>query len=52
MKITFIPSIKKWLRRFIMAFMLGFSNVLNQETKTIDDTFFRTEQTIEDMDEQ
>lgn len=35
-----------------MAFMLGFSNVLNQETKMIDDTFFKIEQMSEDKDEQ
>ncbi len=48
MKITFIPLIKKWLRRYVMEF----SNVLNQETKMIYDTFFRTEQTSEDEEEQ
>ncbi|CAG5005276.1 hypothetical protein DYBT9275_03553 [Dyadobacter sp. CECT 9275] len=37
----------KWLRRFVMAFMLGFSNVLNQETKMIDDTFVKVEQTTD-----
>lgn len=41
---------KKWLRRLIMAFMLGFSNVINQETRMIDDTFFKTEQRSEDQD--
>ncbi|NIJ51619.1 hypothetical protein FHS68_000775 [Dyadobacter arcticus] len=35
---------KRWLRKLIMAFMLGFANVINQETKTIDDTSFKTEQ--------
>ena len=52
MKTTFIFLIGKWLRRLVMAFMLGFSNVLNQETRMIDDTFFRTEQTSEDKDKQ
>ena len=28
--------------------MLGFANVLNQETKMIDDTFYKTEQISED----
>lgn len=41
----------KWLRRFIIAFMLGFSNVIYQETKTIDDTFFKTEQVFRDKEE-
>ncbi|WP_165940038.1 hypothetical protein [Dyadobacter psychrotolerans] len=43
-----ISQTTKWLRRFIMAFMLGFSNVLNQETKMIDDTFNKIEQTSDD----
>ena len=47
----FISQTRKWLRRFVMAFMLGFSNVLNQETKMIDDTFFKIEQTSEDKEE-
>ena len=46
-----ISQTRKWLRRFVMAFMLGFSNVLNQETKMIDDTFFKIEQTSEDKEE-
>lgn len=33
-----------------MAFMLGFSNVINQETRMIDDTFFKTERRAEDQD--
>ncbi|WP_215233916.1 hypothetical protein [Dyadobacter linearis] len=44
-------SLIKWLRRFVIAFMLGFSNVIYQETKTIDDTFFKTEQVLPDKEE-
>ena len=52
MKINYILlQTHKWLRRFVLAFMLGFSNVFNQETKTIDDTFFKIEQTSEDKDD-
>ena len=40
----------KWLRYFTIAYMLGFANVLNQETKTMDDTFQKIEQTSEDED--
>jgi len=47
----FISQTSKWLRRFVMAFMLGFSNVLNQETKMIDDTFFKIEQTSENKED-
>jgi len=48
MKTNFILQTRKWLRRFVIAFMLGFANVLNQETKMIDDTFYKTEQISED----
>ena len=48
MKTNFIFQTRKWLRRFVIAFMLGFANVLNQETKTIDNTFHKIEQTSED----
>ncbi|MCE7058690.1 hypothetical protein [Dyadobacter sp. CY343] len=44
-------SLIKWLRRFVIAFMLGFSNIIYQETKTIDDTFFKTEQVLPDKEE-
>ena len=40
----------KWLRYITIAYMLGFANVLNQETKTMDDTFHKIEQTSEDED--
>jgi len=40
----------KWLRYFTIAYMLGFANVLNQETKTMDNTFHKIEQTSEDED--
>ncbi|MCE7065425.1 hypothetical protein [Dyadobacter sp. CY326] len=39
---------KKWLTRLAMAYMLGFANAINQETKTIDDTFFKTEEVQKD----
>jgi len=45
-----ILKIIKWVRYFTIAYMLGFANVLNQETKTMDDTFFKIEQTQEDED--
>ena len=43
-----IPVLIKWVRRIALAYMLGFANVLNQETKMPDDTFFKIEQTSED----
>lgn len=51
MKFNGINQTRKWLRRFVMAFMLGFSNVLNQETKMIDDTFFKIEQISKNEEE-
>jgi len=41
-------QLKKWLLRLAISFMLGLSNALNQETKTVDDTFFKTEQVEKD----
>ena len=41
---NFLTATKKWLKRLAMAYMLGFANVINQETKMIDDTFFKTEE--------
>ncbi len=44
-------SARKWLRRLAMAYMLGFANAINQETKMMDDTGFKTEQILpEDKD--
>jgi hypothetical protein len=40
----------KWVRYLTIAYMLGFANVLNQETKTMDDTFTKIEQTSEDQE--
>jgi hypothetical protein len=49
MDVKFISQqLKKWLLRLAISFMLGFSNALNQETKTVDDTFFKTEQVEKD----
>lgn len=45
-----IHQIIKWVRYFTIAYMLGFANVLNQETKTMDDTFTKIEQTSEDQE--
>ncbi|MCE7069542.1 hypothetical protein LZG74_04485 [Dyadobacter sp. CY327] len=42
------PAIKKWLKRLAMAYMLGFANAINQEVKTVDDTFFKTEEVQKD----
>ena len=45
MKTSYIfGQIKKWLARFALAFMLGFSNAIMGDTKTVDDTFFKIEQ--------
>lgn len=38
---------RKWLMRLAISFMLGFSNALNQDMKTVDDTSFKQEQ-VED----
>ncbi|WP_157488013.1 hypothetical protein [Dyadobacter crusticola] len=43
-----LSSARKWLRRLAMAYMLGFANAINQETKTMDDTGFKTEQILPD----
>ena len=40
----YLSATKKWLRRLAMAYMLGFANAINQEVKTVDDTFFKTEE--------
>jgi hypothetical protein len=40
----------KWLRYITIAYMLGFANVLNQETKTMNDTLHRTEQPLKEED--
>jgi len=45
---TFLSVTKKWLRRVAMAYMLGFANAINQEVKTVDDTFFKTEEVQKD----
>jgi hypothetical protein len=39
---------RKWLMRLAISFMLGFSNALNQDMKTVDDTHFKTEQVEKD----
>ena len=38
--------LRKWLLRLAISFMLGFSNAINQDTKSIDDTSFKIEETI------
>ncbi|MCF2491559.1 hypothetical protein [Dyadobacter sp. CY347] len=40
----FLSATKKWLKRLAMAYMLGFANAIKQEVKTVDDTFFKTEE--------
>ncbi|SDG10913.1 hypothetical protein SAMN04487996_11572 [Dyadobacter soli] len=37
---------RKWLLRLAISFMLGFSNAINQDSKSIDDTSFKIEETI------
>ncbi|SEJ77185.1 hypothetical protein SAMN05216327_11947 [Dyadobacter sp. SG02] len=37
--------LRKWLLRIAISFMLGFSNAINQDTKSIDDTSFKIEET-------
>lgn len=37
--------LRKWLLRAAISFMLGFSNAINQDTKSIDDTSFKIEET-------
>ncbi|WP_157474572.1 hypothetical protein [Dyadobacter sp. Leaf189] len=44
----YFSSARKWLRRLAMAYMLGFANAINQETKMMDDPFFKTEQVLPD----
>ena len=43
-----LSAAKKWFRRLAMAYMLGFANAINQEVKTMDDTFFKTEEVQKD----
>lgn len=38
--------LRKWLLRLAISFMLGFSNAINQDSKSIDDTSFKIEETI------
>jgi hypothetical protein len=40
--------VKKWLMRFAMAYMLGFANAINQETKSVDDAFTKIEEVLPD----
>lgn len=37
--------LRKWLLRLAISFMLGFSNAINQDSKSIDDTTFKIEET-------
>ena len=37
--------LRKCLLRLAISFMLGFSNAINQDTKSIDDTSFKIEET-------
>ena len=37
--------LRKWLLRIAISFMLGFSNAINQDSKSIDDTTFKIEET-------
>jgi hypothetical protein len=47
MNITLIFShTGKWIKRLMLAFMLGFSNAINHESNTIEGTTAQTEQTL------
>lgn len=37
--------LRKWLLRIAISFMLGFSNAINDDSKSIDDTTFKIEET-------
>lgn len=37
--------LRKWLLRLAISFMLGFSNAINQDSKSIEDTAFKMEET-------
>lgn len=37
--------LRKWLLLLAISFMLGFSNAINQDSKSIDDTAFKIEET-------
>lgn len=37
--------LRKWLLRIAISFMLGFSNAINHDSKSIDDTTFKIEET-------
>ncbi len=37
--------LRKWLLRIAISFMLGFSNAINEDSKSIDDTTFKIEET-------
>jgi hypothetical protein len=43
--------IKKWLRRLAIAYMLGFASAIDQDTKSIDDSYFKIEQKAPDRKE-
>ncbi|WP_166444500.1 hypothetical protein [Dyadobacter bucti] len=49
MKINIIlKHTRKWLRRLAISYMLGFASAMDHDTKSVDDTFFKIEQTTTD----
>ncbi|MCE6990902.1 hypothetical protein [Dyadobacter sp. CY323] len=46
--VNLLKNTRKWLRRLVISYMLGFASAIDQDTKSIDDTFFKIEQTIPD----
>ncbi|WP_161597087.1 hypothetical protein [Dyadobacter flavalbus] len=43
--IKILQYTKKWLRRLIIAFMLGFANAINMDVKSVDESLFKIEET-------
>ena len=39
-----IIQAQKWLKRLALAYMLGFANAINQDTKHMEDNYFKIEQ--------
>jgi hypothetical protein len=46
--ISFLKSTRKWLARLAISYMLGIASAIDQDTKSIDDTSFKIEQTVHD----
>lgn len=47
--VFYIKQIRKWLYRLAVCYMLGFASAMDQDTKSMEDNLFKTEQKIPDQ---